>query len=153
MDVEKLDLNLLRVFDALMEDGNLTRAGYRLGLSQPAMSHALGRLRKRTGDALFVRVPTGMEPTNLALRIAPEQLRAVAAHLYGELLRGGYTQVCEFHYLQHRPDGQPYDDPLGLSWALADAAADVGIGLTLLPVLYQRAGFAMPALRADPASD
>jgi formimidoylglutamate deiminase len=85
----------------------------------------------------------------VALRITPAQLRAVAAMLYAELLRGGYTQVCEFHYLQHAPDGQPYADPLALSWALADAAADVGIGLTMLPVLYQRAGFAMPALRDD----
>jgi formimidoylglutamate deiminase len=85
----------------------------------------------------------------VALRITPEQLRAVAALLYGELLAGGYTQVCEFHYLQHAPDGRPYDDPLTLSWALADAAADAGIGLTMLPVLYQRAGFAQPALRDD----
>jgi formimidoylglutamate deiminase len=85
----------------------------------------------------------------VALRITPEQLRAVAAHLYAELLRGGYTQVCEFHYLQHDPDGRPYADPLALSWALADAAADVGIGLTMLPVLYQRAGFAQPTLRED----
>ncbi|HRI18250.1 MAG TPA: amidohydrolase family protein, partial [Burkholderiaceae bacterium] len=85
----------------------------------------------------------------VALRIAPEQLRAVAAQLYVELLRGGYTQVCEFHYLQHRPDGRAYADPLELSWALADAAAGTGIGLTLLPVLYERAGFAQPALRDD----
>ena len=85
----------------------------------------------------------------VALRITPEQLRAVAAMLYAELLRGGYTQVCEFHYLQHAPDGRPYADPLTLSWALADAAADVGIGLTMLPVLYQRAGFTQPALRDD----
>jgi formimidoylglutamate deiminase len=85
----------------------------------------------------------------VALRITPEQLRAVAAQLYIELLRGGYTQVCEFHYLQHDTDGRPYADPLTLAWALADAAADTGIGLTLLPVLYERAGFADPALRAD----
>ena len=85
----------------------------------------------------------------VALRISPEQLRAVAAQLYVELLRGGYTQVCEFHYLQHRPDGRSYDDPMELSWALADAAADAGVGLTLLPVLYERAGFAQPALRDD----
>jgi formimidoylglutamate deiminase len=81
--------------------------------------------------------------------VTPESLRAIAAHLYVELLRGGYTQVCEFHYLQHRPDGAPYDDPLALSMALADAAADAGIGLTLLPVLYERAGFAAPELRRD----
>jgi formimidoylglutamate deiminase len=85
----------------------------------------------------------------VANAVTPESLRAIAAHLYVELLRGGYTQVCEFHYLQHRPDGTPYDDPLALSMALADAAADAGIGLTLLPVLYERAGFAAPALRPD----
>ena len=85
----------------------------------------------------------------VALRITPEQLRAVAAMLYAELLRGGYTQVCEFHYLQRDVDGQPYADPLALSWALADAAADAGIGLTMLPVLYERAGFTQPALRDD----
>lgn len=85
----------------------------------------------------------------VALRITPEQLRAVAAQLGVELLRGGYTQLCEFHYLQHAPDGQPYADPLALAWALADAAAEAGIGLTLLPVLYERAGFTAPALRPD----
>jgi len=85
----------------------------------------------------------------VALRITPEQLRAIAAHLYVELLSGGYTQVCEFHYLQHDSDGRAYPDPLALSWALADAAQDAGIGLTLMPVLYERAGFAQPQLRDD----
>jgi formimidoylglutamate deiminase len=85
----------------------------------------------------------------VANAVTPEALRAIAAHLYVELLRGGYTQVCEFHYLQHQADGRPYDDPLALSMALADAAGDAGIGLTLLPVLYERAGFAAPALRED----
>ncbi len=86
---------------------------------------------------------------DVALRITPAQLRAVGAQLYAELLHGGYTQVCEFHYLQHAPDGRPYADPLELSWALADAASETGIGLTVLPVLYERAGFAEPALRSD----
>jgi len=85
----------------------------------------------------------------VALRITPEQLRAVAAQLYVELLRGGYTQVCEFHYLQHAPDGTRYADPATLGWALADAAAEAGIGLTVLPVLYERAGFKQPGLRPD----
>ena len=85
----------------------------------------------------------------VALRITPWQLQAVAAQLQVELLRGGYTQVCEFHYLQHAPDGQPYEDPAKLAWSLADAAAEAGIGLTLLPVLYERAGFSQPALRDD----
>ena len=85
----------------------------------------------------------------VALRITPRQLRAIAAQLYVELLQGGYTHVCEFNYLQHDTDGQPYADPLAMSWALADAAADAGIGLTLMPALYERAGFTQPALRED----
>jgi formimidoylglutamate deiminase len=85
----------------------------------------------------------------VALRITPEQLEAIAAQLYVELLRGGYTQVCEFHYLQHDPQGTPYADPLQLSWALADAAQSAGLGLTMLPVLYERAGFNQASLRPD----
>jgi formimidoylglutamate deiminase len=85
----------------------------------------------------------------VALRISPAQLRAVAAQLYAELLAGGHTQVCEFHYLHHAPDGTPYPDRLEMARALALAAADTGIGLTLLPVLYERAGFATDTLRAD----
>lgn len=85
----------------------------------------------------------------VALRITPAQLRAVAAQLYVELLHGGYTQVCEFHYLQHDLDGHPYEDPATMAWALADAAGDAGIGLTVLPVLYERAGFTQPTLRDD----
>ena len=85
----------------------------------------------------------------VALRITPAQLRAVAAQLYLELLQGGYTQVCEFHYLHHHTDGQPYADPQTMGWALADAAQDAGLGLTLMPALYQRAGFTQPGLRAE----
>jgi formimidoylglutamate deiminase len=85
----------------------------------------------------------------VALRVEPEMLRDIAAETYLELLRGGYTQVCEFHYLQHDLDGTPYADAGTLAWALADAAGAAGIGLTLLPVLYERAGFAQPRLRED----
>jgi len=85
----------------------------------------------------------------VALRIGAEQLRAVAAQLYVELLRGGYTHVCEFHYLRRDCDGSEHADPLAMSWTLADAAVDAGIGLTILPVLYERAGFAADALRED----
>ena len=85
----------------------------------------------------------------VALRITAEQLRAVAAQLYVELLSGGYTQVCEFHYLLHAPDGRAYDDPCTLAWALADAAEQAGCGLTILPTLYQRAGFTANTLRTD----
>ena len=89
----------------------------------------------------------------VALRITPGQLQAVATQLYTELLAGGYTQVCEFHYLHHAEDGKPYTehgaDDWAMSQALAAAAQAAGIGLTLLPVLYQRAGFKQPSLRDD----
>ena len=76
-----------------------------------------------------------------AARIGPEQLRAIAAQLYAEMLCAGYTAVCEFHYLHHAPDGRPYADPAEMSLALVEAARETGIGLTLLPVLYMSGGF------------
>ena len=85
----------------------------------------------------------------VALRISPAQLQAVATQLYAELLQGGYTQVCEFHYLHHAPDGQPYAEPLVMAQALIAAAQATGIGLTLLPVLYERAGFDASVLRTE----
>ncbi|HLU64736.1 MAG TPA: LysR family transcriptional regulator [Kofleriaceae bacterium] len=66
-----LDLNLLRIFDALAAERNATRAARRLGMSQPAFSHALARLRRMLGDPLFVRVPRGMAPTRRALELEP----------------------------------------------------------------------------------
>ncbi|HMA48925.1 MAG TPA: LysR family transcriptional regulator [Magnetospirillaceae bacterium] len=71
MNWRKLDLNLLLIFDALMLDRNVTRAGMRLGMTQPAISHALARLRRSLGDELFVRAPEGMRPTPRAELLAP----------------------------------------------------------------------------------
>lgn len=84
-----------------------------------------------------------------ALRITPQQLEAIATQLYAELLAGGYTQVCEFHYLHNDTDGRAYADPLEMSLALVRAAQATGIGLTLLPTLYMRSGFGAPGLRDD----
>ena len=69
MTWNSLDLNLLRVFNAIMQERTLTRAGQRLGMSQPAMSHALARLRHMLKDDLFVRTPDGMCPTPRAERM------------------------------------------------------------------------------------
>ena len=74
-------------------------------------------------------------------RIGPDDLRAIAAQLYVEMLKVGYTHVCEFHYLHHQPDGKPYADPAAMSLALIEAAQEAGIGLTLLPTLYMTGGF------------
>ncbi|HEX3897100.1 MAG TPA: formimidoylglutamate deiminase [Rudaea sp.] len=74
-------------------------------------------------------------------RIDPDSLRAIAAQLYVEMLKAGYTQVCEFHYLHHQPNGSPYADAAAMSLALIEAAQETGIGLTLLPTLYMTGGF------------
>ncbi|MEP6484302.1 MAG: formimidoylglutamate deiminase [Rudaea sp.] len=74
-------------------------------------------------------------------RIDPDSLRAVAAQLYVEMLKAGYTQVCEFHYLHHQPNASPYANPAAMSLALIEAAQETGIGLTLLPALYMTGGF------------
>ncbi|HTT78730.1 MAG TPA: LysR family transcriptional regulator [Stellaceae bacterium] len=71
MDIRAVDLNLLKAFDALAHERAVTRAAGRIGLSQPAMSHALARLRALFRDELFVRTLTGMEPTTRAREIAP----------------------------------------------------------------------------------
>lgn len=81
----RVDLNLLRIFEMLYEVRSVTRAAERLGLTQSAVSHALGRLRASIGDPLFVRHPDGLQPTALAIEIAPgvreglEQLRVALA--------------------------------------------------------------------------
>ncbi len=79
MNWGSIDLNLLIVFDVLMQERNLTRAGKRLGLSQPATSHALSRLRHMLHDDLFVRTPEGMQPTTRAEQMAEPVRNALHA--------------------------------------------------------------------------
>lgn len=76
-----------------------------------------------------------------AQQITPEQLEDIATQLYREMLAAGYTSVCEFHYVHHQPDGTPYPDTIAMCAALLRAAENTGIGMTLLPVLYQASGF------------
>jgi DNA-binding transcriptional LysR family regulator len=73
-----IDLNLLIVFNAIMQDRSVTRAAQRLGLTQPAISQALGRLRSALRDDLFIRTPDGMEPTPRAERLAEPVGRALS---------------------------------------------------------------------------
>ncbi|MCH4089786.1 formimidoylglutamate deiminase [Acetobacter sp.] len=77
----------------------------------------------------------------LAHRITPEQMQAISAYLYAEMLCAGYTQVAEFHYLHNAHDGAAYAGKATLSLCLANAAEEAGIGLTLLPTLYTYGGF------------
>ncbi len=73
-------------------------------------------------------------------RLGPEDVEAIAALVYVEMLEAGFAAVAEFHYLHHDVGGAPYADPAELSTRIAAAAAETGIGLTLLPVLYCQGG-------------
>jgi len=74
-------------------------------------------------------------------QISPEQLGIIARQLYIEMLKGGFTSVAEFHYVHHDASGKPYANPAELAMRVSEAASSVGIGLTLLPVLYSHSGF------------
>lgn len=77
----------------------------------------------------------------LASRISPEELHAIAAQLFIEMLKAGYTSVAEFHYIHRAPGGGLYDNPAEMALQLVAAAREAGIGLTVLPVLYAFGGF------------
>jgi DNA-binding transcriptional LysR family regulator len=78
MNLQDVDLNLLRVFDAVLHEGGVTAAAARLELTQPAVSNALARLRKLFGDPLFVRTPGGMDATPFARELAQPVRQALA---------------------------------------------------------------------------
>jgi len=158
--------DLLRVEpDAAPVDG-AAQADYVLpgmvNLHSHAFQRAMGGLTERAGAASSGASDSFWTWRELmyrfAARITPEQMEAVAAQLYVECLRHGYTAVCEFHYLQRDPAGECYADPAETARRIAAAARASGIGLTLLPVLYAYAGFGAAPLtpaqrrfRSDPA--
>lgn len=121
-----LDLNLLVVFDALMSECHVTRAGERLGLSQPATSNALARLRHLTGDGLFVRTAAGLRPTPRAHALH-RQLRPALQGIQAALL-----EEATF-------------EPATSDRIFAIGLSDYG-EFTLLPVLMQRLQTLAPAV-------
>jgi DNA-binding transcriptional LysR family regulator len=118
MNIMDVDLNLLVVFEAVMEARNLTVAGQRLGQAQPTVSHALNRLREVCGDPLFVRARRGVEPTPYAL-----QLAAPVSHAL-EVLRAALSRGARF-------------DPLAARGSFTLLMSDIGQS-TLLPPLVRR---------------
>ena len=95
----------------------------------------------------------------LVRRLSPEDIGAIAAQLYIEMLKHGYTSVAEFHYLHRDAEGKPYADIATLAEPIVQAADVAGIALTLLPVMYRFGGFGARALKggqrrfeSDPAS-
>ena len=129
MNVADLDLNLLRVFDAVLQQRSVTAAAARLGLTQPAVSNALARLRALFGDALFVRTPAGMDATPFARGVA-EPVRQALALLDSALAHG------------------PGFDPGSATRALRFYMSDLG-QIEFLPPLIERAQRAAPGVRLE----
>ena len=80
----------------------------------------------------------------LALSISPDDLEAIAKMLYSEMLRHGYTNVAEFHYVHHDKNGVEFANLAEMGSRLISAAKSVGIGITLVPIFYQKGGFGKP---------
>jgi len=136
---------------------NVARADYVLpgmvNLHSHAFQRALGGLTERAGDAADNIADSFWTWRDLmyrfAARITPSQIEAIAAQLFAECLRHGYTSLCEFHYLQRDVDGGSYARPAETAERVAAAGQAAGIGLTLLPVLYGHAGFGAQALKPE----
>ncbi|SDK83955.1 formiminoglutamate deiminase [Nocardioides sp. YR527] len=136
---------------AITPGGSAEPADLRLGTvlagSGNAHSHAFHRaLRGRTHDqgGDFWRWREQMYA--VADRLTPDSYERLAEAVFAEMLVTGWTTVAEFHYVHHRPDGTPYEDPNAFGTALARAAASVGIRLTLLDTLYLTSAPGRPLL-------
>lgn len=125
-------------------------AGSRIaGAAVPAMpnvhSHAHQRLMaglaEKSGDSADSFWTWREVMYGFALRLSPEDLQAVAAQAYVEMLKAGFSSVGEFHYLHHQPDGQAYENPAEMGERCIAGAAAAGIAITLLPALYAYGGF------------
>lgn len=129
MNVATLDLNLLRVFDAVLQSRSVTGAAGRLGLTQPAVSNALGRLRQAFGDALFLRTPQGMEPTPYARELAEPVRRALT------LLESA---------LAHAPGFDPATSARSFRFYMSDLGQ-----IEFLPPLVERVRRVAPGVRLE----
>jgi formimidoylglutamate deiminase len=111
-----------------------------------AHSHAFQRDLRGAAERAEDDFWSWREPMyRLAGALDPDSLRDVALRCYAEMRAAGYGVVGEFHYVHHRSDGTPYEEPNAMALAVVDAARAAGLGLVLLPAAYQRAGFGRPA--------
>lgn len=119
------------------------------GIAIPAMPNVHSHAHQRFMLGLAERAGPGADSFwtwreamyGFALRLSPDDLEAVAAQLYVEMLKSGFSVVGEFQYLHHQPDGTPYEDPAEMSLRCLAAAEQAGIGITILPTLYAYGGF------------
>lgn len=129
------------------------RQGERCGLLIPGIDNLHSHAHQRAMAGLGERASPGNDGVpdsfwtwrqvmyHYVERIQPEDLQAIAAQAYMEMLLNGYTSVAEFQYLHHQADGKAYDNPAEMSLSCQRAAEQVGIDLTMLPVLYRYGGF------------
>ncbi|WP_426336477.1 formimidoylglutamate deiminase [Pseudoduganella sp. R-31] len=122
-----------------------------VNLHSHAFQRALGGLTEVAGDAQDSFWTWRDLMYRFARNITPEQMEAIAAHLYSECLRHGYTSMCEFHYVQRAPDGSLYPQASETAQRVIAAARQAGIGITMLPVLYSYAGFGEQPLKPEQA--
>lgn len=118
--------------------------GCALPAFQNAHSHAFqyamaGLAESHSGDDDFWSWRETMY--RLALELNPEEIKTIAAMLYAELVRNGYSNVAEFHYVHHDKNGQPFGNLAEMGEALIEAANEAGIKITLIPIFYQKGGF------------
>lgn len=118
-------------------------------LHSHAFQRALGGLTEHAGDGPDSFWTWRELMYRFAANITPEQAEAIAAQLFSECLRHGYTSLCEFHYIQRDPAGELYARPAEMAERIAAAGQQSGIGLTLLPVLYSYSGFGEQALKPE----
>jgi formimidoylglutamate deiminase len=116
--------------------GALLVPGFRNGHSHAFQRDLRGRTEQDGGD--FWRWRDAMY--ELAAGLDPASIHDVSRRCFGELVAAGYTEVAEFHYVHHRPDGRAYPDANAMAKAVAEAAETVGIRITLLLVAYERGG-------------
>lgn len=136
------------VLTAVQPDADRTGIPLR-GLTLPGFanthSHVFHRaLRGRTQGGSGTFWTWREQMYDVAARLDPESLHALARATYAEMVAAGYTSVAEFHYLHHQPGGTPYDDPNELGHALVAAAAATGIRLTLVDTCYLAGGIGQP---------
>ncbi len=110
-------------------------------LHSHSFQRAFAGLTETRGDAADSFWSWREQMYRFALRMNPDDVEAVAAQAFVEMLEAGFTQVAEFHYLHHDPDGRPYADIAEMAARIAAAAAATGIDLLLLPVFYAHANF------------
>jgi formimidoylglutamate deiminase len=120
-----------------------------INLHSHSFQRALGGRTEKAGDSKDSFWTWRELMYRFARNITPEHIEAIAAQLFSECLRHGYTSLCEFHYVQRAPDGAMYPRPAETAERVIAAARLTGIGMTMLPVLYSYSGFGEKPLKPE----